>query len=74
MENITDAREKLQVLARDSIAFRLLDVLLTRAPTEEGSDVIARDIIDASTEPDGFDQLAQFYTIGLLFLPSKFSD
>jgi len=65
-ETVEAALEKLQDFARDSITFRLLDVLLTHASTAEGLGVIAGDIIDATIEPDGFDQLAEFYKTGLL--------
>ena len=70
VEAVKAARQKLQGLARDSIDFRLLNALLTYAPTEESVGVIAGDILAASTQPDGFKQLAEFYTKGLL-LPSK---
>jgi hypothetical protein len=70
MSTTEDARTKLQELPNDSIEFRLLNALLTHAPTIQGQDVIATDIITASGEPDGLQQLAQFYTIGLL-LPSE---
>jgi len=71
MNNVEAAREKLQVLAKHSIAFRLLDAFLTHAPTIEGVDVIAGDILAASTQPDGFEQLADLYKINFL-LPSTF--
>ena len=64
------ARTKLQALASDSIEFRLLNALLTHAPTIGGRDVIATDIIAASVEPHGLKELAQFYKTGLL-LPSE---
>jgi hypothetical protein len=66
------ARAKLQDLPADDIEFRLLDALLTNAPTPEGVAVIAADIISASEEPNGLTQLATFYKTGLL-LPSKSS-
>jgi hypothetical protein len=62
---VSTARAKLQGLARDSIEFRLLDALLTHAPTIEGLDVIATDIIAASAELDGLEWLAEFYKTGL---------
>lgn len=68
--NIQIAHEKLQGTDDDSIEFRLLNALLTHAPTAEGVDVIATDIITASSEPDGLKQLAEFYETCLL-LPSK---
>ena len=64
------ARAKLESLKKDSIPFRLLDALLKHAPTAEGLDVIISDIIAASAEPNGLDQLADFYKTGLL-IPSK---
>ncbi|KAF8228325.1 hypothetical protein L208DRAFT_1292181 [Tricholoma matsutake] len=64
------ARAKLQSLRKDSIAFCLLNALLANAPTVEGVEVIATDIIDASEQSDGLDQLAEFYKTGLL-LPMK---
>lgn len=67
---VETARAKLQILAKDSIEFRLLDALLTHAPTLEGSGVIATDIVAVSAEPDGLNQLAEFYKKGFL-LPSK---
>ena len=63
MEAVKAARQKLQGLARDSINFRLLNALIY-APTEEGVGVIAGDILAASTQPDGLEQLAEFYIIG----------
>jgi hypothetical protein len=69
-KTVSTARAKLQGLARDSIEFRLLDALLTHAPTIEGLHVIAADIIAASAELDGLERLAEFYKTGLL-LPSK---
>ena len=63
------ARAKLQSLRKDSITFCLLNALLANAPTVEGVEVVATDIIDASEQSDGLDQLAEFYKIGLL-LPS----
>jgi hypothetical protein len=67
---IETAREKLQGTDQDSIAFRLLNALLTHAPTVEGVRVIAEDIVDASAELDGLIRLADFYKTGLI-LPSK---
>lgn len=64
------ARTKLQALANNSIEFRLLNALLTHAPTIGGRDVIATDIVAASVEPHGLEELAQFYKTGLL-LPSE---
>jgi hypothetical protein len=64
------AHAKLESLAKDSIPFRLLNALLTHAPTVEGVGVIASDIIAASAEPGGLDRLAEFYKTGLL-LPSR---
>jgi hypothetical protein len=68
--NIQIGHEKLQGTDEDSMKFRLLNALLTHALTAEGVDVIATDIITASSEPDGLKQLAKFYETGLL-LPSK---
>lgn len=64
------ARTKLQALANNSIEFRLLNALLTHAPTIGGRDVIATDIVAASVEPHGLEELAQFYKTGLL-LPMR---
>jgi len=47
------AREKLQSLARDGLAFRLLDALLTHAPTEVFVDAIVGDIIAAASSQPG---------------------
>ena len=54
-------RAKLESLEKDSISFRLLEALLKHAPTVEGANVIITDIIAASAEPNGLDQLAEFY-------------
>lgn len=64
------AHAKLESLAKDSISFRLLNALLTHAPTVEGVGVIVADIIAASAEPGDLVQLAEFYKTGLL-LPMK---
>jgi hypothetical protein len=64
------AHTKLQALANNSIKFQLLNALLTHAPTIGGRDVIAMDIIAASVELHGLEELTQFYKTGLL-LPSK---
>ena len=64
------ARAKLESLEKDGISFRLLEALLKHAPTAKGLNVIITDIIAASAEPNGLDQLAEFYKTGLL-LPSK---
>jgi hypothetical protein len=71
-ETVALAQEKLQVLAPDTLEFRVLDALLAHAPTAQGVLVIANDIIDASTQQNGFVQLANFYTSGLI-LPSEYS-
>lgn len=65
------ARAKLESLEKDSISFRLLEALLKHAPTVEGANVIITDIIAASAEPNGLDQLAEFYKTGRLLIPSK---
>ena len=70
MSTTENARTLLQGLANDSFEFLLLDALLTYAPTIEGRDVIASDILNASVELNGFIQLAQHYKTGLL-LPSE---
>ena len=67
---ITVARAKLESLEKDSVSFRLLDALLMHAPTVEGLNIIISDIITASAETNGLDQLAKFYITGL-FLPSN---
>jgi hypothetical protein len=59
-----------QPVVKDSLELRLLDALLTCAPTAKGVDIIAMDIITASAQPDGLGQLTDFYITGLL-LPSK---
>jgi hypothetical protein len=64
------ARAKLESLEKNSISFRLLDSLLTHAPTVEGLNIIISDIITASAETNGLDQLAEFYITGL-FMPSN---
>ena len=66
-----DARIQLESLDKNSQTFRLLDAFLTHAPTAEGVDVIASDIVTASAVQGGLDELAEFYTTGLI-LPSKF--
>ena len=65
-----DARIHLQTPNNDGKTFRLLDALLTHSPTVEGLGVIAAHIVAGSAEPDGLNQLAEFYTTRLL-LPSK---
>ena len=67
---MTVARAKLESLEKDSITFRLLDALLTHAPTVEGLNIIISDIVTASAETNGLNQLAEFYKTGL-FLPSN---
>jgi hypothetical protein len=59
-------------LPNESLNFRLLNALrvLKSAPTTEGLRIIATDIITASEQEDGLDQLAEFCTQGLL-LPSE---
>ena len=64
------ARDKLKALPSDGVDHRLLQALLTHAPTNEGVEVIATDIIAASEEEDGLKDLARFYTTGLI-LPSE---
>ena len=64
------ARAKLESLEKNSISFRLLDSLLTHAPTVEGLNIIISDIITASAKTNGLDQLAEFYITGL-FMPSN---
>jgi hypothetical protein len=68
---ITTARARVNQLPRHYAEFRILDALLTHAPTAEGVEVIARDIIAASEEEDGLVQLAGLYKTGLL-LPSEY--
>lgn len=63
------ARLKLQSLPKDGINFRILDALLEHAPTAKGVSVIVNHIITASEEPDGLNQLANFYITELL-IPS----
>ena len=71
--NAEATRIKLENLANgSSIPSRLLNALLTHAPTLKGASVIATDIIAASASLDGPGQLAEFYITGLL-LPSKLS-
>ena len=67
---VTIAQEKLEALPSNDVNHRLLKALLEHAPTTEGVEVIARDIIAASEEEDGLVQLARFYTTGLI-LPSE---
>ena len=66
---VAKARRALENVDQNTRTFRLLDALLVCAPTEAGRDVIASDIDAASSEPNGFDRLAEFYKTGLL-LPS----
>lgn len=61
-----DACLKLQSLPKDGINFRVLTALLEHAPTADGVSVIADHIVTASEEPDGLDQLANFYITELL--------
>jgi hypothetical protein len=67
---IEEARAQLNGLPQESQTFRLLDALLSHAPTPQGKSVIATDIIAASEEADGFQQLEKFYITGLL-LPCR---
>jgi hypothetical protein len=68
-QSVTIAQEMLGVLPGNDVNRRLLTALLKNAPTAEGVEVIATDIIAASEEEDGLVQLARFYTTGLI-LPS----
>ena len=67
--SVTIALEKLKALPKDHVDHRLLKALLNHAPTAEGIQVIATDIITASEEKNGLAQLARFYMTGLI-LPS----
>jgi hypothetical protein len=67
---VTIAQDKLKALLSDDVNRRLLQALLMHAPTNEGVETIATDIIAASEEEDGLVQLARFYTTGLI-LPSE---
>jgi hypothetical protein len=69
-QSVTIAQDKLKALPSDDVNHRLLQVLLKYAPTTEGVEVIATDIIAVSEEEDGLVQLAEFYTTGLI-LPSE---
>ena len=69
-QSVTMARDKLKAFPSDDVDHRLLLALLTHAPTNEGVEIIATDIIAASEEEDGLKQLAKFYTRGLI-LPSE---
>jgi hypothetical protein len=61
------AEGKLKALPSNDVNHRLLKALLEHAPTAEGVEVIAGDIIAASEEEeDGLVQLARFYTTGLI--------
>jgi hypothetical protein len=57
---------KLNDLPSQDVNCRLLKALLEYAPTAEGKEVIASDIIAASEEEDGLMHLARFYTTGLI--------
>ena len=57
---------KLKDLPSKDVNCRLLKALLEYAPTAEGKEVIASDIIAASEEEDSLMQLARFYTTGLI--------
>lgn len=69
-QQVVIANGKLKDLLRKDVNYRLLKALLEYAPTAEGKEVIASDIIAASEEEDGLMQLARFYTTGLI-LPLK---
>jgi hypothetical protein len=64
------AKEALDQLPREGFEFRILDAFLTHAPTTEGVEVIASDIVEASKQEGGLVRLANFYKDGLL-LPSE---
>jgi hypothetical protein len=68
--SVTIAQEKLNALPSNNVNHRLLKALLEHAPTTEGVEVVATDIIAASEEEDGLVQLARLYTTGLI-LPSE---
>ena len=68
--SVAIAQDKLKALPSDDVNHRLLKALLTCAPTIEGEEIIASDIIDASEQKDGLAQLAEFYITGLI-LPSE---
>jgi hypothetical protein len=64
------AHAKLKSLEKDKTFYcrcmrELLDALLTHAPTVEGLNIIISNIITASAETNGLDQLAEFYITGL---------
>jgi hypothetical protein len=65
-----NAQEELKALPSNDVNHRLLKALLDHAPTIEGVEVIATDIIEASKKKDGLVNLARFYTTGLI-LPSE---
>jgi hypothetical protein len=69
-QSVTIAQEVLDVLPKNDVNRRLLKALLENAPTADGVEVIATDIIAASEEENGLVQLAGFYTTGLI-LPSE---
>ncbi|KIJ97904.1 hypothetical protein K443DRAFT_9560 [Laccaria amethystina LaAM-08-1] len=69
-QQVVIADGKLKDLPSKDVNRRLLKALLEYAPTTEGKEVIASDIIAASEEEDGLTQLARFYTTGLI-LPLK---
>ena len=60
------ADRKINDLPSKDVNCRLLRALLKYAPTVEGKQVIASDIIVASEEENGLMQLARFYTTGLI--------
>lgn len=69
-QSVTIARNKLKQLPSNGLDHCVLLALLMYAPTNDGMEVIATDIIAASEEKDGLQQLAKFYITGLI-LPSK---
>ena len=56
-------------LSSKDVSYRLLKAFLECAPTAEGKEVIASDLIAASEEEDGLMQIARFYTTGLILTP-----
>ena len=61
------ADRKINDLPSKDVNCRLLRALLEYAPTVEGKQVIASDIVVASEEEEnGLMQLARFYTTGLI--------
>jgi len=56
---VTIAQERLNALPSNNVNHRLLKALLEHAPTTEGVEVVATDIIAASEEEDGLVQLCK---------------